>query len=141
VTEIVTVEINCPDAATAAGRLSLWRAYSGTYSIALVLNKHQGFAAEREWRIVHNPHMYPASTLPRSIEVCHNQPQIVYKLPLESRPEAGITGLDLRECLEAIIIGPCENPRAVQDAFAELLAAAGVPEPEAKIRVSDIPIR
>jgi hypothetical protein len=123
------------------GREAALRHLRGSYYFAALATKHPGFAEEREWRIVYNSRVHPADALPRSIEVCHNEPQIVYKLPLQSRSEAGITGLDLAECLEALIIGPCDNPRAVQDAFIELLAAAGVPDPAAMIRVSDIPLR
>ena len=113
----------------------------GSFCFAALATKHPGFAEEREWRIVHNPHMHPAGGLPRSVEMFRNEPQIVYKLPLQSRPAAGITGLDLRECLESVIIGPCQNPQAVREAFAVLLGEAGVAEPEARIRVSRIPMR
>ena len=58
-------------------------------------------------------------------------------------PARGAEGAStaLADILEALIIGPCESPRAVRDAFVELLDAAGVEEAAEKVRVSDIPVR
>ena len=77
----------------------------------------------------------------RSVEICRNEPQVVYKLPLRNAAEAGIDGMALADILEALIIGPSDNPRAVRDAFVQLLSDAGVADPERRVRTSDIPVR
>ena len=63
------------------------------------------------------------------------------KLDLQNHPDQGLVGLALPELLSRIIIGPCEFPQVILGAFRKLLAEAGVPEPEGKIVVSDIPLR
>jgi hypothetical protein len=113
---------------------------AGGYYQAALSTKHPGFAEEREWRVVFNPTL-DAGHLVRSVEVCRGEPQVIYRLPLVNRPEAGIEGMALADILEALIIGPSDNPRAVRDAFVELLADAGVGDPEARVRISDIPVR
>ncbi len=117
------------------------RALVGSYHFAALSTKHPGFAEEREWRMAFTPALQPAGDLARSVEICRGAPQVVYKLPLLRRegPEGASTAL--ADILEAFIIGPCKSPRAVRDAFVELLAAAGVPGAAELVRVSDIPIR
>jgi hypothetical protein len=117
------------------------RNLAGGYYHAALSTKHPGFAEEREWRIVFNPTLEPADHLVRSVELCRNEPQVIYKLPLRNAPEAGIEGMALPDILEALIIGPSENPRAVRDAFVQLLSDAGVADPERRVRMSDIPVR
>ncbi len=56
-------------------------------------------------------------------------------------PENGVSGLDLTDIIDSLIIGPCANPSALQEAFIELLELAGFPDPAAVVRVSEIPLR
>ncbi len=112
----------------------------GSYHFAALSTKHPGFAEEREWRMAFTPTLQPQGDLARAVELCRGEPQVVYKLPLARRAPAGAS-LALADVLESLIIGPCESPRAVRDAFVALLGDAGVAEPEAKVRVSQIPIR
>ena len=102
------------------------RALVGSYHFAALSTKHPGFAEEREWRMAFTPTLQPAGDLVRSVEVCRGAPQVVYKLPLRRRPGAPGASTALADILEALIIGPCELPRAVRDAFVELLGEAGV---------------
>ena len=108
---------------------------------AVLCTKHPGFHEELEWRVVASPAMYPSELLSSSVEVVRGIPQTVLKINLLNHPDQGLTGLALPELLSRIIIGPCEFPLVVLKAFRQLLTAAGVPEPESKIFVSDIPLR
>ena len=91
------------------------RHLAGSYYYAALSTKHPGFAEEREWRVVFNPTLDAADHLVRSVEVCRNEPQVIYRLPLRNAPEAGIDGMALPDILEALIIGPSEArmPRAM----------------------------
>ncbi len=103
--------------------------------------KHPGFAEEKEWRVAAVPSMWKSKILRRSIEVIGGVAQPVLKLPLQNFPEHQITGLAISEMLERVIIGPCDNPRILCQAFAEMLDTAGVKEPLKKITISGIPLR
>lgn len=133
--------IAAPDYVAGLGAERACRNLVGSYYFAALATKHPGFAEEREWRMALNPEMQPAAGLVSAVEVCRGEPQLVYKLALAPRPGPEGASTALADILEALIIGPCENPRAVRDAFVTLLAEAGVPDPEARVRVSDIPIR
>jgi hypothetical protein len=47
----------------------------------------------------------------------------------------------LAQLIDRIIIGPTEFPEAIKEAFTDILANSGVSSPEAKVVVSDIPLR
>lgn len=108
---------------------------------AVLCTKHPGFHEEREWRVVASPAMHPSKLLTPTIEVVRGTPQMVLKIDLQNHPDEGLIGLALPELLNSIIIGPCEFPQVILGAFHQLLVEAGVPEPEEKIVVSDIPLR
>jgi hypothetical protein len=108
---------------------------------AVLCTKHPGFHEEREWRVVASPAMHPSKLLVPSVEVVRGTPQTVLKIDLQNHPDQGLVGLALPELLNRIIIGPCEFPQVIRRAFHQLLVQAGVPEPEEKIVVSDIPLR
>ncbi|MGE5302926.1 MAG: hypothetical protein ACM3TN_06330 [Alphaproteobacteria bacterium] len=91
--------------------------------------------------MVASPAMHPSELVTSSVEVVRGIPQTVLKIDLQNHPDQGLVGLAVPELLNRIIIGPCEFPLVVVKAFRELLAAAGVAEPESKIFVSDIPLR
>lgn len=109
--------------------------------MASVCTKHPGFEEEREWRIVASPRLQYSEHLPPSVEVVDGIPQTVLKLPLRDFPEDGLVGLELRQLIDRVIVGPTEYPDVIGKAFTELLAAAGVQEPHKKVFVSAIPLR
>jgi hypothetical protein len=117
------------------------RALVGSYHFAALSTKHPGFAEEREWRLAFTRTLQGAGDLERSVELCRGEPQVVYKLPLTRRPGREGASTALADILEALIIGPCESPRAVSEAFVELLDAAGVEDAAGRVQVSDIPVR
>ena len=103
--------------------------------------KHPGFSEEREWRVAAIPSMWKSHVLKRSVEVVRGVPQHVLRLPLANRPEFQITGLEVKELLDRVIIGPCDNPGTIFRAFVSLLAEAGVANPDTKVFISGIPLR
>jgi hypothetical protein len=113
-----------------------------TFRFAAICTKHPGFEEEREWRVVHNPGLIPSPELPKLGKVIGSIPQQIYKIPL--RNQADLTGLDIAQFINRIIIGPLNNPRAAKaakDAFVHLLEQNGVREAYEKVIVSDIPLR
>ena len=70
-----------PDAAS--------RDLAGSYYYAALSTKHPGFAEEREWRVVFNPTLDAADHLVRSVEVCRNEPQVIYKAAAAQRAGGG----------------------------------------------------
>jgi hypothetical protein len=93
------------------------RALVGSYHFAALSTKHPGFAEEREWRMAFTRTLQGAGDLRRSVELCRGEPQVVYKLPLARRAGGEGGSKALADVLEALIIGPCESPRAVSEAF------------------------
>ena len=108
---------------------------------AVVSLKHEGFAEEREWRIIHSPARRPSPHLKPSIEVVAGVPQQVYKIPLRSDAAAGLSNLDPDELIDRIIIGPTQFPWAMYDAFVAALKDAGVKDAGNRVFVSQIPVR
>jgi len=108
---------------------------------AVLCTKHPGFHEEREWRVVASPAMHPSKLPAPKVELVRGTPQKVLKIDLQNHPDQGLASLSLSEILSSIIIGPCEFPQAILGAFRQLLLEAGVPDPDSKIVVSDIPLR
>jgi len=108
---------------------------------AVLCTKHPGFHEEREWRVIASPKMHATDHAVLAIEVVGGTPQAVLKLDLQNQPDKGLVGLAIPELLDRIIIGPCEFPQVISSAFQTLLTEAGIPDPEKKIIVSDIPLR
>lgn len=110
-------------------------------AFGVLCTKHPGFEEEQEWRVVHCPWWEHSEYLIKEIEVIAGVPQPVYKIPLVDIPEKKLFGLTVPALIERIIIGPTRDPLAMREAFADLLAKAGVEEPFGKIFMSEIPLR
>lgn len=108
--------------------------------LASLCTKHPGFAEEREWRVIYCPTLESSVHLIEDIQVVRGVPQPIYKIPLRDIPEVGLSA-SIPSLLDHIIIGPTQFPVALAEAFHRLLAAAGVPEPDKRISISDIPLR
>jgi hypothetical protein len=103
--------------------------------------KHEGFREEREWRVVHCPHLYPTPLITPSTEIVGGVPQSVYKLPLDKTFNPILDDIDFAKLFDRLIIGPSPYPMAMFDAFIEALSNAGVTDASKKIFISGIPIR
>lgn len=108
---------------------------------AKLSTKHPGFKEEREWRLIYCPVYDKSDHIRESIEVVGDILQTVYKFPLINNPQEGVTGIEIPEILDKIIIGPTEHYWIVYEAFKRLLSEAGVENPGEKITLSRIPLR
>lgn len=103
--------------------------------------KHEGFAEEREWRVIYLPHALPSEHVERSVEVIGGIPQTVFKVPLVNKPESQIVGVGIPELIDRIIVGPSVYPMPIQEAFVSLLTGAGMADAVSRVAVSLIPLR
>lgn len=122
------------------GREKVRDAVFHAFRSASVCTKHPGFAEEREWRIIYCPKLERSAYIQPSLEVINGVPQPVCKIPLKNFPEVGLDA-SVPNLLDHVIIGPSQFPWALAEAFHQLLIEAEVPNPDTKIRVSDIPLR
>jgi hypothetical protein len=103
--------------------------------------KHEGFREEREWRVIYSPDFRNSPLIEWSTEVIGGVPQCVYKIPLDATRDSSLADLDLSKIFDCLIIGPSPYTWAMYEAFVLALRNAGVPEPEKRVRFSEIPIR
>jgi hypothetical protein len=120
----------------------LFSMFFSTFLFFALCTKHPGYREEKEMRVLHCPTIWPSKRLIRDIETVGDAPEVVYKIPLRDIPEEGLSGIEIPALLDHLIIGPTNhNPWATYEAFVSLLRDAGVPNPEAKVRISEIPLR
>ncbi len=111
------------------------------FLFAMTCLKHPGFAEEREWRIIHNPTLYPSKEVLPEIVTLNGIPQRIYKIPLQDYPEQGFVGASPDRLIERVIIGPSNYGPIVRQALIDCMAQAGVQNPESRVINSDIPLR
>ena len=111
------------------------------FRFAVMCTKHPGFNEEKEWRIIYSPTMELSPKITEDVKIIGGVPQVIYKIPLEDDPENGLVGAAIPSLVNRIIIGPTRFPATLRQAFVKALAEAGVNNPEAKVWVSDIPLR
>ncbi|MFC4594273.1 DUF2971 domain-containing protein [Sphingobium tyrosinilyticum] len=105
--------------------------------------KHIGFQEELEWRLIHCPLDSGGSAHVRDhVASIRGVPQLLYELPLANIHQGmNFPNFDLNSLLHRIIIGPSLYPGTVRRAFVEQLRELGVVEAEAKVVVSETPLR
>lgn len=108
--------------------------------LAALCTKHPGFREEREWRVLYAPSLEKSPHLEHAIVTVQDVPQPIYKLPLKDISEISFFGA-IPALLNRIIIGPTQYAQVQREAFVRLLLDAGVPDPDAKVVVSNIPLR
>jgi hypothetical protein len=108
---------------------------------AATCSKHPGFHQEREWRVLTNPLLWPSTRFIAHQDVIDGIPQIVYRLPLKNSPSENLTGIELPELIERVIIGPSSHSGPIRDAVVAKLAEKNVPDPGSKVIISGIPVR
>jgi hypothetical protein len=110
----------------------------------MTCSKHEGFAEEREWRIIHHPAFQrqgAQSPLKTSIESFGGIPQIIYKFPIDASFAPEVSDLDFAAMFDRLIIGPTPTPWAMYEAFTRALTAAGVANAGNRVIASGIPLR
>lgn len=106
-----------------------------------VCTKHVGFREEQEWRVIYLPNYWPSELMKPSTQTVAGIPQIIYEVPLKEDPEHEVNGVGIPALVERIIIGPSAYPLPMAMAFVDALRKSGVPDPEKRVVVSNIPIR
>lgn len=109
--------------------------------MATVSVKHRAFREEHEWRLIHLPMEQPSQYVRHDTEILGGVPQLIYKVPLQNVPSAGITGISIPDLLERIIIGPTQYPGPIYAALVEELTKVGVADAGNKVTYSWIPLR
>lgn len=110
-----------------------------TFRLAPLALKHPGFKEEKEWRFVGHRFRSRQHHLSSTVETIRGIPQTIKMLKLEDLP--GVVGLNLVDCLDEVIIGPCASPEVIRLSFVELLKAVGITESDQLVKVSGIPLR
>ncbi len=103
--------------------------------------KHPGFFEEREWRIIYFPEMERSTVIEEDVAAVRGIPQIVQKIPLRDDESVGLHGASPKSLIKKLIVGPSEYATTVRAALIQQLKDADVEEPEAKVVISDIPLR
>lgn len=111
------------------------------FKFAVLCTKHPGFREECEWRIVYSPKLGESEHLKREIRSISGIPQTIYKIPLRDLSAEGLVGIEIKDLVNRIIIGPTRYARPTAEAFSQILTEAGVENAEQRIFISDIPLR
>jgi hypothetical protein len=106
-----------------------------------VCSKHIGYEEEREWRVIYLPNYLTSNVVTPSTQTIGGIPQIVYQVPLKDDPANDVADVSIPELVERIIIGPSMYPVPMWMAFVDALKKAGVPDPDKRVFLSNIPIR
>ena len=111
------------------------------FKFAVLCTKHPGFSEEREWRAIYMPSMERSPSVEKDVEIVNGTPQPICKFRLQNIPECGLTGFEISELLEKVIVGPTKYPDAIYEAFVTLLDRAGVKDAAKRVHVTSIPLR
>lgn len=105
--------------------------------------KHPGFAEEKEWRLIYCPEFSEdeQDIFRQNVKIINGIPQIVYSIEMKDYPLYALSGTNPNDLIYQIIVGPTDNGEVIMGALRIALASAGVSDPEARIRFSDIPLR
>jgi hypothetical protein len=114
---------------------------STALDFAILSIKHLGFEEEREWRIIHQPFQYTSAHVKEKVTSVAGTPQLIYELPLMNCPGLNMPELSLDQLLYRVIVGPSVHPETTRQALVEALRVKGVRAPEARVVISDIPLR
>lgn len=111
------------------------------FRMATLCTKHPGFAEEREWRIIYSPSMSESLRIKADLFTFDGVPQRIFKIPMQNVVEEGLYGIEVREVLDRIIIGPTNFAVEIKEALGVVLESKGVEQPLSMIWISDIPLR
>jgi hypothetical protein len=111
------------------------------FMLYAVATKHPGFSEEREWRIVYTPNMDDGKNVRIETEIVNGIPQRVCKFELKNNAEESVMGVEIKDFIYRIIIGPTEFSSAAKEAICDELRRAHISNPENLVFRSDIPVR
>jgi hypothetical protein len=67
--------------------------------------------------------------------------ETIFEIPLKDAPEQGLVGIEIKDLLHQIVIGPSNRTEAIRSVLAEALSTKGIMNPASRIVASDIPLR
>jgi Protein of unknown function (DUF2971) len=111
-----------------------------TLVMAVVSLKHPSFSEEREWRLLHLP-AYFTDKLESQTETNRGIPQVIYKFNFQNDLEKGISGTELNELVDSVIIGPSQFADAIHESLIAEMTSAGIEDAAHKVFFSNIPLR
>ncbi len=111
------------------------------FRFAAICTKHPAFLEEREWRVISTQVLHESERLKPTPEIIGGVTQLLLKLKLVDVPEEGLTGLDIPDFLDRVLIGPCEHPEVIAASLINLLESAGVEGASKKVHITGVPLR
>lgn len=120
------------------------------FRFAVQSTKHPSFKEEREWRVIYSPsllHMNGTlnatqmARLPTKIMSLGGVPQRVFEVPFIDYPDEGFVGATAPALIDRILIGPSQDSYAMRNAFVGELIRLNVPNAEAKVIITGVPLR
>jgi hypothetical protein len=115
-----------------------WMAHK--FKCDILSAKHPIFKEEREWRSIYSPKRYRSHVI-KSKLIKKPIPELSYVIPLEKRDIKQSYDLSIGNFIENIVIGPSKNPPMLRATFVHLLDQCGVPNPENRVHIADVPLR
>ncbi len=103
--------------------------------------KHPGFEEEREWRVIHMPAIERPSLLRKRAANVRGHDETIFEIPLKDVPEQGLVGIEIKDLLNHIVIGPSNRTEDIRVGLVEALSRNGIENPAARIFASEIPLR
>lgn len=107
---------------------------------AAICTKHHAFAEEQEWRAFWIAGYPPLAQLEPRLVTIDGLPQRIFCLKFSDYPSQSIAGQSIPALLERVLIGPCEQPRLVEDALRRALGERGITHGDCVIQ-TEIPLR
>ena len=111
------------------------------FTFAIMCTKHPGFHEEKEWRLVFRPNPASPAIMTKSVVSQKGFPEVIYQIPLKNRPDLNISGIEVRDLVDRVIIGPSDRADDLRRHFVALLTKKGVLAPEQRVIASNIPFR
>lgn len=103
--------------------------------------KHPGFEEEREWRVIHMPAIEQPSLLRKRAAMVRGHDETIFEIPLKDAPGQGLVGIEIKDLMDHIVIGPSNRTEIIRDGLIEALSKKGVENPASRIVASEIPLR
>lgn len=103
--------------------------------------KHPGFSEEKEWRVIHMSLIKLPSLLRKKEVNIRGRDETIFEIPLKDAPEQGLVGIEIKDLLHQIVIGPSNRTETIRSRLAEALSNRGIMNPVSRIVASDIPLR
>lgn len=123
------------------GEVELLNGFFAMLHFAVLCTKHPGFEEECEWRAIYTPKLLLSEVIEKDVQCIRGIPQLIYKIPLRNIPDKGLVDFEISDLIERLIIGPTRYPYPSFLGLSEALNAAGVPDAEARVTLSNIPLR